>query len=56
MGQSAFRRTVSCVLVFLFPAAMYAADSNAAMLYTELSAISSQPLAKLIWGPAPSCL
>ncbi|HYA61760.1 MAG TPA: hypothetical protein VED66_01070, partial [Candidatus Sulfotelmatobacter sp.] len=26
---------LSCVLVFLFPAAMYAADSNAAMLYTN---------------------
>ena len=35
MGRSAFRRMVSCVLVFLFPAAMFAADSNAAMLYTN---------------------
>jgi hypothetical protein len=35
MGKSAFRSTVSCVLAFLFPAAMYAADSNAAMLYTN---------------------
>jgi hypothetical protein len=35
MGKSAFHRMVSCVLAFLFPAAMYAADSNAAMLYTN---------------------
>jgi len=35
MGWRAFRRTVSCVLLFLFPSAMLAADSNAAMLYTN---------------------
>jgi hypothetical protein len=35
MGKSAFRRMVSCMLLFLFPAAMFAADSNAAMLYTN---------------------
>ena len=35
MGRSAFRKMVSCVLVFLFPGAMFAADSNAAMLYTN---------------------
>jgi len=35
MGKSAFRRMVSCVLLILFPAAMFAADSNAAMLYTN---------------------
>jgi hypothetical protein len=35
MGNSAFRRMVSCVLLVLFPAAMYAADSSAAMLYTN---------------------
>jgi len=34
MGRRAFRRMVSYVLLFLFPAAMFAADSNAAMLYT----------------------
>jgi len=35
MGRRAFRRMVSYVLLFLFPAAMLAADSNAAMLYTN---------------------
>ena len=35
MGRCAFRRMVSYVLIFLFPAAMFAADSNAAMLYTN---------------------
>lgn len=35
MGRRAFRRMVSYVLLFLFPAAMFAADSNAAMLYTN---------------------
>jgi|ERR1700722_2034967 len=35
MGWSAFRRMVSCVLLVLFPAALFAADSNAAMLYTN---------------------
>lgn len=35
MGRSAFRRMVSCVLVILFPGAMFAADSNAAMLYSN---------------------
>jgi hypothetical protein len=35
MGRSAFRKVVSCVLVLLFPASMFAADSNAAMLYTK---------------------
>jgi len=35
MGSSAFRRMVSCVLVILFPGALFAADSNAAMLYTN---------------------
>ena len=38
MGRCAFRRMVSYVLLFLFPAAMFAADSNAAMLYTSGSA------------------
>jgi len=33
MGKSAFRRMVSSVLLLLFPVAMDAADSNAAMLY-----------------------
>jgi len=35
MGQSAFRKMVSCVLVPLFPLGLWAADSNAAMLYTN---------------------
>lgn len=35
MGWRAFRRMVSYVLLFLFPAAMSAADSDAAMLYTN---------------------
>ncbi len=35
MGQSAWCKLVSCVLLFLFPASMFAADSNAAMLYTN---------------------
>jgi len=35
MGGTAFRGMVSCVLVVLFPVAMFAADSNAAMLYTN---------------------
>jgi len=35
MGRRVFRRMVSYVLLFLFPAAMFAADSNAAMLYTN---------------------
>jgi len=35
MGRRAFRRMVSYVLLFLFPAALSAADSNPAMLYTN---------------------
>ena len=35
MGRSACRRMVSCVLLFLFPGSLFAADSNAAMLYTN---------------------
>jgi hypothetical protein len=35
MGQSGFGKLVSCVLLFLFPASMVAADSNAAMVYTS---------------------
>ena len=35
MGRRAFRRMVSYVLLFLFPSALFAADSNAAMLYTN---------------------
>jgi hypothetical protein len=35
MGRSAFRKMASCVLVFTFPASMMAADSGAAMLYTN---------------------
>jgi len=35
MGKSAFRGLVSCVLMVLFPGSLFAADSNAAMLYTN---------------------
>jgi len=35
MGRSAFRKMVSCVLIFLFPLGLWAADSSAAMLYTN---------------------
>jgi hypothetical protein len=35
MGKSAFRKMVSCVLLFLFPSSLFGADSNAAMLYTN---------------------
>ena len=35
MGRSAFRGMVSCVLTVLFPFSLFAADSNAAMLYTN---------------------
>ncbi len=35
MGRSAFRGMVSCVLMVLFPLSLFAADSNAAMLYTN---------------------
>jgi len=35
MGRSAFRGLVSCVLMFLFPGSSFAADSNAAILYTK---------------------
>lgn len=35
MGGSAFRKLVCCVLVISFPALMFAADSSAAMLYTN---------------------
>src|SRR5437868_4469490 len=35
MGRTTFRKLVSCVLVLMFPASMFAADSNAAMLYTN---------------------
>jgi len=35
MGKSALRGMVSCVLAVLFPFSLFAADSNAAMLYTN---------------------
>src|SRR5580704_13579089 len=35
MGMSAFRRVVSCVLLLIVPAALFAADSGAAMLYAS---------------------
>jgi hypothetical protein len=35
MGRSAFSGVVSCVLSILFPLSLFAADSNAAMLYTS---------------------
>jgi len=38
MGKSALRGMVSCVLIVLFPYSLFAADSNAAMLYINGSA------------------
>jgi hypothetical protein len=35
MGIAAFRKMASCVLLLGFPASLFAADSNAAMLYTH---------------------
>jgi hypothetical protein len=35
MGRSVFRKMVSCVLLLLLPASLFAADSSAAMLYTN---------------------
>jgi hypothetical protein len=35
MGGLGFRGMVSCVLLVLFPGSLFAADSNAAMLYTN---------------------
>lgn len=35
MGRSAFRGLVSCVLMVLFPGSSFAADANAAILYTK---------------------
>lgn len=35
MRKSAFRGLVSCVLMMVFPGSLFAADSNAAMLYTN---------------------
>jgi hypothetical protein len=35
MGMSAFRRVLSCVLLLIVPASLFAADSGAAMLYTN---------------------
>src|SRR6266849_5943627 len=35
MGKSFVRKMVSCVLALLFPVSMFAADSGAAMLYTN---------------------
>jgi hypothetical protein len=35
MGSSALRGMVTCVLMVLFPLLLFAADSNAAMLYTN---------------------
>lgn len=35
MGRSASRGLVSCLLLILFPFSLFAADSNAAMLYTN---------------------
>ena len=35
MGKFAFRGMVSCVLLVLFPGSLFAADSNAAMLYVN---------------------
>jgi hypothetical protein len=35
MGMCAFRRMVSCVLLLIVPASLFAADSGAAMLYAD---------------------
>jgi hypothetical protein len=35
MGEFGFRKMVSCVLLLMFPGSLFAADSNAAMLYTN---------------------
>jgi hypothetical protein len=35
MGMSAFRKLVSCVLLMIVPASLFAADSGAAMLYAD---------------------
>ena len=35
MAQAGFRKMVSCVLLICFPGALFAADSSAAMLYTN---------------------
>ncbi len=35
MGMSAFRKMVSCVLLLIVPASLFAADSGAAMLYAD---------------------
>jgi len=35
MGKSALRGLVGCVLLILFPVSLFAADSNAAMLFTN---------------------
>jgi len=35
MGMSAFRRIVSCLLLLIMPASLFAADSGAAMLYVN---------------------
>ncbi len=35
MGSSAFRRIVSCLLLLIVPASLFAADSAAAMLYAN---------------------
>src|SRR5260370_7809606 len=35
MGMSAFRRIVSCLLLLIVPASLWAADSGAAMLYAN---------------------
>jgi hypothetical protein len=35
MGMSAFRKMVSCVLLLIVPASLFAADNGAAMLYAD---------------------
>src|SRR6266436_1484612 len=35
MRNSSLRATLSCILMFLLPASMFAADTSAAMLYTN---------------------
>jgi hypothetical protein len=51
MGMSALRARVTCVLVVLFPFSLFAADSNAAMLYTHAPAwVNGSPGSAALFG------
>ena len=39
MGMAAFRKLVSCVLLLMVPASLFAADQPAAMLYSHGTAL-----------------